>query len=212
MKKEIFTEQQMTDVLNKCYDVALSGLPTSQSCYELAEHYLDKYKSVDNAVDEFVKWQVRKCSTSGFLTSLGGVVTLPVAIPVNITSVIYVQLRMIATIAIMGGFEPSDDEVQTLAFLCLTGSSMSKYCRTAGINFSTKLAQKTVDKIPGEALKKINAKAAQRLITKGGTTGIINLGKMIPLVGGVIGGGFDFVGTNIIARQAKKVFLEHCID
>lgn len=73
MAKEILTEEQVTSVLNKCYDMALSGLPKAQSCYELAEHYINKYPDPDRAVSEFVKWQVAKCSTSGFVTSLGGV-------------------------------------------------------------------------------------------------------------------------------------------
>lgn len=137
---------------------------------------------------------------------------MPVAIPANLTSVIYVQLRMIATIAIMGGYNPSDDEVQSLAFLCLTGASMTKVCREAGIKFSTKLTTNMIKKIPGEVIKKINQKVSQRLITKFGTTGIINLGKMVPVVGGVVGASFDFVGTNVIAKKAKKVFLDGTIE
>ena len=212
MAKEIITEEQITSVLNKCYDMARGGRPKTQSCYELAEHYIEKYEDPNKAVSEFVKWQVAKCSTSGFLTSLGGAITMPVAIPANLTSVIYVQLRMIATIAIMGGYNPSDDEVQSLAFLCLTGASMSKVCREAGIKFSTKLTTSMIKKIPGEALKKINQKVAQRFITKFGTTGIINLGKMVPVVGGVVGAGFDFVGTNVIAKKSRQVFLDGVIE
>ena len=119
---------------------------------------------------------------------------------------------MIATIAIIGGYNPSDDEVQSLAFLCLTGASMSKVCREAGIKFSKKLTTSMIKKIPGEALKKINQKVAQRFITKFGTTGIINLGKMVPVVGGVVGAGFDFVGTNVIAKKSRQVFLDGVIE
>lgn len=212
MAKVIITEEQISSALNKCYGMALGGLPKTQSCYELAEHYMEKYEDPNKAASEFVKWQVAKCSTSGFLTSLGGIITMPVAIPANLTSVIYVQLRMIATIAIIGGYNPSDDEVQSLAFLCLTGASMSKVCREAGIKFSTKLTTSMIKKIPGEALKKINQKVAQRFITKFGTTGIINLGKMVPIVGGVVGAGFDFVGTNVIAKKSRQVFLDGIIE
>ena len=47
----------------------------------------------------------------------------------------------------------------------------------------------------------------QRFITKFGTKGVINLGKMVPIVGGVIGGTFDYAGTKIIASKAKDIFL-----
>ena len=42
---------------------------------------------------------------------------MPVAIPANISSVIYVQLRMVAAIARIGGYDPSDDEVRTMAYV-----------------------------------------------------------------------------------------------
>ena len=45
-------------------------------------------------------------------------------------------------------------------------------------------------------------------MTKFGTKGVINLGKMIPVVGAVIGGGMDFIETKIIANRAYKLFIE----
>lgn len=201
------SSDSVSKVLDKCYNAALKGIPETKTCYDLASEYLDKYSSPENAIDNFVKWQIRKCTTSGFITNLGGMITLPVAIPVNLATVWYVQLRMIATIAILSGYNPSDDEVQTLAYLCLTGTSMTKIVREAGIRAGEKFTVELIKKMPVEIVYKINRLAMQRLITKSGTTGIINLSKMVPLVGGVIGGGFDFVGTRVIATKAKDVFL-----
>ena len=44
------------------------------------------------------------------------------------------------------------------------------------------------------------------MVTKFGQKGVINLGKCIPLVGGVIGGTVDAVGTLTIGKTAKKIF------
>jgi hypothetical protein len=41
--------------------------------------------------------------------------TLPVANPANLTSVLYIQLRMIAAIAHMGDHDISDDQVKSMA-------------------------------------------------------------------------------------------------
>ncbi|MFZ2572451.1 MAG: hypothetical protein WAX19_03745, partial [Trichococcus flocculiformis] len=57
-------------------------------------------------------------------------------------------------------------------------------------------------------LTKINQKVAFRLVTKFGEKGVINLGKLVPIVGGVIGASVDGVGTKIIGNQAKKLFVE----
>ena len=201
-----------SNILDKIYNATLQGMPETKTCYDLADEYLTKYSSAEDAIDNFVKWQVRKCTTSGFVTSLGGILTLPIAVPANLTTVWYIQLRMIATIAIISGFNPSDDEVQTLAYLCLTGASLAKVCKEAGIKVGQKFTVEAIKKIPVEIIHKINRLAMQRLVTKFGTTGVINLGKMVPLVGGVIGGSFDFVGTKTVAHKAKDVFFFKKID
>lgn len=196
------------NVLDICYDKALHGLPKfSESVNELADQYLKKYSSPEVAAKKFTAVQIVKCGTSGFLTGLGGLITLPVAIPANIGSVIYVQLRMIACIAYMGGFNPSDDAVRTMAYVCLTGKAATDILKKSGIQFGEKFAMNLINKIPGPVLTKINQKVGFRFITKFGEKGVINLGKALPLVGGIIGGGLDVATTSIIAQNAFKFFL-----
>ena len=212
MSNSPLTQEVIMQILDACYGKALDGIPGTPTCYDLAEEYMTRYSSPQKAAERFVKWQIAKCTTSGFLTSLGGIVTLPVAIPANLATVWYVQLRMIATIAIMGGFDPSNDEVQTLAYLCLTGSSITKICREAGVQFGEKLTLAMIKKIPGTVLTKINQKVGFRFLTKFGTKGVVNLGKMVPAVGGFVGGGIDYIGTKVIAHKAQSVFLQGEID
>ena len=69
-----------------------------------------------------------------------------------------------------------------------------------------------VKKIPGEVLTKINQKVGFRLLTKFGTKGIVNIGKMVPVVGGIISGGFDFAETKVIANRAYTMFIDGNFD
>ena len=41
--------------------------------------------SIEEAAKALIRGQLAKCSTSGFLAGLGGLITLPVAIPANIS-------------------------------------------------------------------------------------------------------------------------------
>lgn len=207
MAKIELTANQIQETLDKIYGQVLKGLPKTKNCYELADEYLSKYRRTEDACDDFIKYQILKCTTSGFVTSLGGFITLPIAIPANLASVWYIQLRMLATIAIMGGLNPDDDAVQTLCYVCLVGGSASKLLKNAGIQFGNKLALAGIKKIPGKILTKINQKVGFRFVTKFGTRGIVNLGKLIPLVGGVIGGSIDLIETKIMAKKAKEMFL-----
>lgn len=109
-KGEALSSQQMVDILDVCYDKALQGIPkVSKSVDELAEDYSSKYPTAEKAAKALAANQLVKCTTSGFLTGLGGIITLPVAVPANVSSVLYVQLRMIAAVAKLGGYEPNTD-------------------------------------------------------------------------------------------------------
>ena len=206
--KEKMTQEDIMNLLEKLYDKAIQGIPkVSPPISQLAENYITKSPILESAAKSFINYQIAKCTTSGFLTGLGGIVTLPVAIPANVGSVLYVQMRMIACLAYMGGYDTNSDQVQTLVYACLAGISVDQIVKQTGIKVGMKMANAMIKKIPGSALTKINQKVGFRLLTKFGTTGVINLGKMIPFVGGIIGGGFDFAETKIIADRAYKMFI-----
>ncbi|MTP85391.1 EcsC family protein, partial [Turicibacter sanguinis] len=189
------TEDKMLQVLDTCYEKAIRGLPGFETAQELGDKYLEKYQDVEKAIDKFIAFQEAKCMTSGFITGLGGVLTLPVAIPANVASVLYVQIRMIAAIAHMRGYDVLDDQVKTFIYVALTGNSAGEILKQSGIQIGVKMGTSLVKKIPGKVLTKINQKVGFRLLTKMGKTGAINLIKLVPITGGIVGGGFDLIST-----------------
>jgi uncharacterized protein (DUF697 family) len=117
-----------------------------------------------------------------------------------------IQLRMISAIAHIRGYKISDERVRTLAFLCLTGSSGATILQEIGIGLGTKLTSRIVMNIPAATLGKINQAVGFRLLTKAGSAGLVNFSKVIPLVGGLLGGGFDAAVTRGIGAAAKRLF------
>ncbi|MBW3089068.1 EcsC family protein [Bifidobacterium sp. 82T24] len=207
------TEEQMSDVLDKCYDAALHGIPkVSKSSDALAQEYLDRYGSPEKAAKAFIANQIAKCSVSGFVTGFGGFLTMPVTIPANISSVIYVQMRMIAALAYMGGYDTREDEVQTLAYLCLVGTSITDIVKKTGVEVANKVTMAMLKKLPGAVLIAINKKVGFRLLTKFGSKGAVNLVKVVPVAGALVGAGMDFAGTKVIADKAYNAFLLNNID
>lgn len=198
---------KIEQMLDWAYDKSLNGIPGMDSAYEMAEGFLSKHETADQAIDSLIRWQNTKAATSGFLTGLGGIIIMPVTLPANIASVMYVQVRMIAAIAHMKGYDLKDDQVKTFVFVCLTGKSASDIFKSTGIKVGNAFAKQGVIKIPGKVIVAINQKVGFRLLTKFGEKGLINLGKAIPIAGGVIGGAVDGIGTGIIGKTAKKVFV-----
>jgi len=124
-EKKKITEDDIMKLLNACYEKAKGGLgKASPPVSKLAEDYLSKDTDVDVAIRKMIKNQVAKCTTSGVITGFGGAITLPISIPANIGSVLYVQMRMIAATAYMSGLDLDSDQVQTFVYACLAGKCM----------------------------------------------------------------------------------------
>ena len=201
------TESKIMDVLNWSYDKAVNGVPGLDSAYDLAADYMKSNDSLYSQANSLIRWQNTKAGTSGFLTGLGGIITLPIAIPANVASVIYVQIRMIAALAHMGGHNLNDDKVKSLVFLCLTGNAAKDILKDVGIVVGKKLAENAIKNISGKTITTINQKVGFRLLTKFGEKGVVNLGKTIPLFGGIVGATFDSVSTNTVGNIARDTFI-----
>lgn len=213
MAKKKCSQADMMNLLDSLYSKCIQGIPMISSPIEkMADDYLQHNATVEDAAKDMINKQVIKCTTSGFITNLGGVITLPVTIPANVGSVMYVQMRMIACAAYMAGYDVHTDQVQTLVYACLAGVSVMEVAKKVGIKIGQKGLENLIDKIPGKVLIAINHKVGFRMLTKFGETGAINLGKAIPVVGGVIGGGFDFIDIKFIGNRAYNQFIKGDFD
>lgn len=194
--------------LDLAYNKALAGLPGMDSAEVLAGNYLKQQGTLIDKVNSLIRWQNAKAGSSGFITGLGGFTTLPVAIPANLVSVLYFQVRMIAAIAFMGGYDLRDDRVKSLVYVCLAGNIAKDILQEIGINIGTRLTAQLIGSISEKTIISLNQKIGFQLISKTGGLGAINLGKAIPLAGGIIGGSIDMLATNLIGNIARKTFIQ----
>ena len=209
MSKKLISGEQMLNVLDSLYDKSLNGIPkVSKSVDEMVDDYTDHHESVEDAAKSMIKYQIAKYGTSGFVTGLGGLITLPVMIPANIGSVLYVQLRMVAALAKMGGFDIRSDQVQTLVYACLTGSAATELVKQTGIRVGEEIAKGMIQKIPAHVISSVNRKIGSKLVTKFGTEGAVNLTKVVPVFGGLVGGAIDMGSTKAIATVAYRLFIK----
>ena len=201
------TEQTIMTTLDFAYEKAINGVAGLDSASELAESYLKEDGELIDKANSLIRWQNTKAATSGFLTGLGGLLVMPVTIPANLASVYFVQIRMIAAIAQMGGYDVRDDKVKSLIYACLVGNAAKEMLKDVGIQIGKKLTQTAINSISGQVIIKINKAVGFRLLTKAGTTGIVNLTKMVPVIGGVIGGAVDLASTNTVGNIAVETFI-----
>src|SRR5207249_9260749 len=100
-----------------------------------------------------------------------------------------------------------DDRVRTLCFVCLVGNAAEEILRSTGIFIGRKFLEAQLKKMSAEILVRINRGVGFRLLTKFGEKGAVNLGKMIPLAGGVIGAVFDGLATHAVGKVGKRIVV-----
>lgn len=201
-------ESQALKVANWLTSVAVAGIGPLSSSEQLAQEYLiDKsYTDNDDRVDSLINWETTKNFTTGFITGLGGLLTLPITIPASLSASWVIQARMVAAIAKIYGHDLNEERTKTAILLVIIGQDIKELGKKVGIEFGKKFTYKAIEKLPGSVLIKINQMVGFRLITKAGEKGIINLTKMVPAIGGIIGGAFDAVTCRVSGKLAKEAF------
>lgn len=82
-------------------------------------------------------------------------------------------------------------------------SAIPKFAKRTGQHWT----RKTLNAIPGSALKPINALVHNRFITKTGSTGTIVLSTVLPYaLGAVVGAGYSFATTSAVIGATRRAF------
>ena len=149
--KPKLTKRAILSALDFAYENALEPPRGLDSAWDLARDYQTNEGSTLDQVNSLIRWQNTKAATSGFVTGLGGLITLPITVPVHITSVLFLQVRMIAAIAILGGHDVNDDRVRTLVYACLAGNAAKEVLRNVGIRVGEKLTISAINSITRES-------------------------------------------------------------
>ena len=186
--------------LNFIYDQIVEDIPS------FAEEYFEAKGDTDAAIDSIIRWQTTKNTTTGFVTGLPGGAAILVSLPASVTSSMCVQVRMVAAIAYLRGYDPKSDKVRTMVYCVMCGNRIEKILKKASIHFSGKITKTMIKSISGKTLTAINRAVGFRLATKFGEKGIVNLGKLVPVAGGVVGGAVDGCACYSVGKLAKKTF------
>lgn len=201
-KLDVKAMATLVSALQWIYERAIDGVPGLEGAPDLAAAYQQQCVTDEEAIDALIRWQVAKAAAAGFLTNLGGLATLPIALPANVLSALYIQIRMVAAIAALRGHNLKSDQVRTVVLACLCGTTLMDVVKEAGIGVGAGLAQQAVASLSSEALR--------RIVRMGGLRGArssAHVARLTPLIGGVVAGALDGALTRAYANAAKKLFL-----
>src|SRR5690349_309948 len=101
---------------------AITGVGPLPSAASAADKQLaENHGHLNRGVHDVIENHVRYAGLQGFLTNLGGLVTMAVTVPTNITGLALIQCRMVAGILHLRGYDLEDPRVRDAILACLLG-------------------------------------------------------------------------------------------
>jgi uncharacterized protein (DUF697 family) len=201
----LVTAQGAGGALRQLLEIAIDGygrLPSAKSA--AARHLQKQAGSADEAISSIIDHHVRLASAQGFVTNIGGLAMLPVAIPANITGVATVQVRMVAAIAHLRGYDLNDNRVRTALVMCLMGGEQVAEHIAEGTLPTSPLAVATAPIFDPELDRLVAEEVLTDLAARiGGKNVALAIVKRVPLMGGGVSAVMDGIATYQIGRYAS---------
>ncbi|MEO5981318.1 MAG: EcsC family protein [Pedococcus sp.] len=196
----------VTGLVENLLDVGIDGRSRFDSAQKVADVKRAERPDAEDAVDAVVRAHLKLAAAGGFVTGLGGFITLPVALPANIVEFYVVATRMVASIASLRGYDIKQPEIRSAVLLTLVGADADDLLKKAGVMSTGRLSNLAAQRLPGPALMVVNKAVAFRLLSTAGKKTLTRFGKGVPVLGGVVGAGLDTYLLKRIADHARHEF------
>jgi EcsC protein family len=198
-----------TSFVREALHRAIVGVGPLPPASKAAEAQLREQKgNVEKAVHEVIENHVRYAAGQGFITNIGGLVTVALTIPANLTGLALIQCRMIAGIAHLRGYDLDDPRVRNAILTCLLGGDVVNALVKKRKLPAPPMALATAPLHDPDLDRIISAEVAAELVTKvAGKRLATTIGRRIPIAGGFIGMGADGYSTWKIGRYAERELL-----
>ncbi|MBI1291031.1 hypothetical protein GC173_07270 [bacterium] len=185
-------------------DSAIKGLPPLTSAYDLAAQYRKEGVEfdADARVDDLIAWESAKNFGTGFLTGVGGILTLPFTVPTALAASWVIQARMVGAIALLYGHDLKSAQARTVLALAMLGGGAKEVLKQVGVG----LTVSAIRSASVQTLSTVNRAAGQALLSRAARGGAMNLSKAIPIIGGTISGGVDAYMCRMVGRAAKDLY------
>jgi EcsC family protein len=196
----------VTRFIENLLDTGIDGKGPFDSAQKVADVRRAEKPDAEEAIDAVVRSHLKLAAAGGFVTGLGGFITLPVALPANVVEFYIVATRMVGAIASLRGYDIKQPEIRSAILLTLVGADADDLLSKAGVRATGRLSNLAAQRLPGPALMVVNKAVGFRLLATAGKKTLTRFGKGVPVIGGVIGAGLDGYLLKRIADHARHEF------
>ncbi len=193
--------------MQRILDAGIDGRGRFQSASAVADRARAATADPEAAIDRVVRSHLRLGGAGGALTSAGGLVTLPVALPANVAAFYLVATRMVAAIAALRGYDVRQEQIRAAVLLTIVGADSEDLLAKAGLAAPAGgMARLVAERLPGPAVMVVNKGLGFRVVNQVLRKGLARAGRLVPVVGAAVGAGLDTYLLTRIADQARKEF------
>jgi len=195
-------------VFNTVVDRGVEGLPPLDSSWELAVRYLEdrSFKDDDSRVEALIGSESRKNAFSTALSNVGGPLTLPLAIPLNVYASFAYQARLAAAVALVYGHDIRSRDVRVMVGLSLAGRKAVDLLKGLGVRFTTMLLERGAAQLSERVLADIGGSVGMRILAQGGEQGASLMLKAVPLAGALVCGVIDWRYCRAVGVVSRDIF------
>ena len=192
--------------VRRLLDKAIDGVgPLPSAAESASRRRVDADGDVEAAIAASVRRHTGLAGTQGFVTNLGGIATAAAAIPANVVGVTLVQCHLVAGIAHLRGWDLQDPRVRNAILACMLGEDAVKDLVTRGSLPSSPMALATSPVHDPELDRLIAREVTSELVTRtAGKRAVTLVGRRVPVIGGVVGGGTDGWASWQIGEYAAR--------
>ncbi len=201
-----FAARASVALVRKIVDVGIDGIGPLDPAAEVVQAARRDHDSVEAAIKAVVRNHLKLAAAGGFATGVGGLITMPIALPANVIGFYALAARMAASIAELRGYDPDTDDTRTALMLTLLGANADDILRRAGVVGGGTMGSIALNRVPKAAAMVINKGVGFRVVTRLGSRTMARLGRAVPLAGGVIGAGLDTFLMRRIADSVREEF------
>ncbi|HSK33725.1 MAG TPA: EcsC family protein [Propionicimonas sp.] len=195
-------------LLRTIIEFAINGNTAFPGAKTTAARSLQAKGEREAAIDSIVMQHIGLASAQGFLTSVGGLLTLPVGLPANLAGLAVLSVRMIGSIAHLRGYDVDDRRVRAALTLAMLGDDEVRRLVTEGKIPTTPLVIATSPMFDADLERKISERVMGSLAGRmGGKHLAVVVVRRIPLVGGGVGAAVDGWLTFGLGAYAKREFI-----
>ena len=190
----------------QAFDSAVDGVGPLRGAAEAADRRLRMAGGdLDKAIASLVDSHIRMAGAQGFATNLGGLVTVAVMVPANLTGLALLQCHLVGGIAHLHGYDLDDPRVRNAVLACMLGPDTVKRLVKKKKLPSRPMAIATAPGYDPQLARKIASEVTAEMLTRvAGKRTVVALGRRVPLVGGAFGAVADAYATHEVGTYAAK--------